>query len=53
MVELSQLADGNYKLVIDYSRDGFAIHLEYIFQEAESDAEPMPNGKKFRFQIAE
>ena len=41
MLQIVQLQDGCYKVVIDYSVDGFAMHTEYIFQLAESDAEPM------------
>ncbi len=46
MLQMVQLQDGRYKLTIDYNSDSFAIHREWIFELAESDAEPLENGER-------
>lgn len=46
MLTLVQLADGKYRLTLDYSQDGSAIHAEWIFAVTESDAEPAEHGYK-------
>ena len=45
MFQLVQLEDGCYHLTVDYrSENGIAIHLEWVFREAESDANPLNGG---------
>lgn len=51
MLQLVQLTDGCYKVTVDYSRDGFAMHREYIFKVATSDAEPCENGEVIRLRF--
>lgn len=51
MLELVQLTDGCYKVTIDYSCDGFAMHREYTFKTATSDAEPCDNGEVIRLRF--
>ena len=45
MLQIMQLEDGCYKVIVDYSMDGFSIHKEWIFAVAESDAEPLEGGE--------
>lgn len=52
MLTLVQLADGCYKLVIEYSGEGYSFHREYTFTPAESDAEPAEGGEKIVLRIA-
>lgn len=40
MLQIIQLADGNYRVIVDYSVDGLTIHKEWVFAVTESDAEP-------------
>ena len=51
MLELVQLTDGCYKVTIDYSCDGFAMHREYTFKAATSDSEPCDNGEVIRLRF--
>lgn len=51
MLQLVQLTDGCYKVTIDYSQDGFAMHREYTFKVATSDAEPCENGEVIRLRF--
>ena len=51
MLQIVQLTDGCYKVTIDYSCDGFAMHREYIFKAATSDAEPCENGEVIRLRF--
>lgn len=51
MLTIVQLMDGCYKVTIDYSYDGFAMHKEYIFAEAESTADPDPSGECIRLSF--
>ena len=51
MLELVQLTDGCYKVTIDYSCDGFAMHREYTFRATESNAEPCENGEVIRLRF--
>ncbi len=51
MLQIVQLQDGNFKVVIDYHTDGHAIHLEWIFAETESDAEPLEGGLKINLEL--
>ena len=51
MLQLVQLTDGCYKVTIDYSRGGFAMHREYTFKAATSDAEPCDNGEVIRLRF--
>ena len=46
MLQIVQLQDGCYKVTVDYSVDGFAMHVEYIFKPCESDASVNPDGEK-------
>lgn len=48
MLTLVQLSDGCYKVIIDYSADVFSVHKEYIFEKAESSADPDPSGECIR-----
>ena len=48
MLTVMQLQDGCYKVCIDFSVDGFAMHKEYVFALAESSADPDPSGECIR-----
>ena len=45
MLQIVQLQDGCYKVVVDYSAEGFVLHKEWIFRPTESDAEPLEGGE--------
>lgn len=44
MLQIVQLQDGCYKVIIDYSVDGFTVHREWIFAVTKSDAQPLEGG---------
>ena len=52
MLQIVQLQDGNYRVIIDYSENGFAIHKEYIFTPCESSASVDPEGEKIVLAFA-
>ena len=52
MLQMVQLQDGCYRVTLDYSVDGIAIHKEWTFAVIESDAEPLENGELIRLAIA-
>ena len=52
MLTLVQLADGCYKLVIEFSTDGFRLHREFIFAETEFNAEPLDGGDRYCFELS-
>lgn len=52
MLQIVQLQDGCYKVILDYSVEGvFTVHREWTFAEAESDAEPLENGENIRVEL--
>lgn len=51
MLQIVQLQDGCHRVTLDYSVDGFAMHLEYIFRVAESDAEPLEGGERIVLEL--
>ena len=51
MLEMVQLEDGCYRVTVDYSREGFAIHKEWIFKETESEAKPVEGGELIRLKF--
>ena len=48
---LVQLEDGNYRLIIDYTRDGFHLYREYVFAETHSDAKPLEGGDVIKLEF--
>lgn len=53
MLTIVQLMDSCYKVVIEYSTDGFTMRREYTFAPAESNAEPDPSGEHITLKLAE
>jgi len=51
MLQIVQLQDGCYRVIVDYECDGFAIHKEWIFAVAESDADPMMDGERITLEF--
>ena len=51
MITIVQLADGCYKVTIDFSVGGFSVHKEYTFALTESNAEPKADGEKMQFEL--
>ncbi len=45
MLQIMQLEDGCFKVIVDYATHGFRIHREWIFAVTESDAEPSEDGE--------
>ena len=51
MLQIVQLQDGCYKVVIDYSVDGITIHKEYTFALCESDSPVDETGDKILLEL--
>lgn len=53
MLQMIQLQDGCYRVIVDYTMDGITIHKEWTFAITESDAEPLEGGELIRLAFAD
>ena len=51
MLQIVQLQDGCYRVILDYTTDGFHIRREWVFRVTESDAAPAPDGEQLTLRF--
>lgn len=51
MLQIVQLQDGCYRVVLDFISDGLTIHREWTFRVTESDAEPLEGGDQITLEF--
>ena len=51
LLQIVQLQDGCYRVILEYTGEGFVLHREWTFQIAASDAEPLENGENIEIRL--